>query len=182
MDYGLVFALIGSVIAVVIPGVSSGLGIQYASVVSAGAMTEDPRNFGRFLVLLALPGTQGIYGFVICFLILQKVGAPEVRMALHTGDVEFPEQPFDGPTVVITHHLPALKSIAPRYANDPLNPAFASRLEGVIESYRPTLWIHSHTHDPCDYELSQTRIVCNPRGYPGEYGRAGFKPDFTVMV
>jgi predicted phosphodiesterase len=92
------------------------------------------------------------------------------------------EQAFDGPTVVITHHLPALKSVAPRYANDPLNPAFASRLEGVIESYHPTLWIHGHTHEPCDYELFRTRVVCNPRGYPGEYGRAGFKTDLTVAV
>ncbi len=71
---GLVLALAGCVLAVVIPGVSSGLGIQYAGQVSAGAMTEDPKNFGRFLVLLALPGTQGIYGFVIGFLILQKIG------------------------------------------------------------------------------------------------------------
>lgn len=92
------------------------------------------------------------------------------------------EQPFDGPTVVITHHLPALKSIAPRYANDTLNPAFASRLEDVIERYQPALWIHGHTHEPCDYELFGTRVVCNPRGYPGEHGRAGFKPDFTVVV
>jgi Icc-related predicted phosphoesterase len=71
---------------------------------------------------------------------------------------------------------------APRYANDPLNPAFASRLESLIEEYQPALWIHGHTHDPCDYELFRTRIVCNPRGYPGEHGHAGFKPDLTVVV
>jgi Icc-related predicted phosphoesterase len=75
-----------------------------------------------------------------------------------------------------------LKSIASRYANDALNPAFASRLEGMIERYQPALWIHGHTHDPCDYKLFRTRVVCNPRGYPGEYGRAGFKPDLTVVV
>ena len=111
---------------------------------------------------------------------------PEDSVVLHEASrtwlVRQLEQPFDGPTVVITHHLPALKSIAPRYANDPLNPAFASGLEGVIESFHPALWIHGHTHDPCDYELFQTRVVCNPRGYPGEFGRAGFKPEFTVVV
>lgn len=74
MDIGLVLALVGAVIAVALPGYSSGLGIQYVGQVSAGAMTEDPKNFGRFLVLLALPGTQGIYGFVVAFLILQKTG------------------------------------------------------------------------------------------------------------
>ena len=85
-------------------------------------------------------------------------------------------------TVVITHHLPALKFIATGYANDSLNPAFASRLEDAIERYQPTLWIHGHTHEPCDYELFRTRVVCNPRGYPGEYGRGGFTPDLTVVV
>ncbi|MDZ7769968.1 MAG: metallophosphoesterase [Woeseiaceae bacterium] len=91
-------------------------------------------------------------------------------------------QAFDGPTVVITHHLPASTSIAKRYASDPLSPAFASRLEGLIEKYQPALWIHGHTHDACNYELFRTRIVCNPRGYPGEYGNAGFRPDLTVVV
>lgn len=111
---------------------------------------------------------------------------PEDSVVLHEASrawlVRQLEHAFDGPTVVITHHLPALKSIAPRYANDALNPAFASQLEDVIERYQPALWIHGHTHDPCDYELFQTRVVCNPRGYPGEYGRAGFTPALTVVV
>jgi hypothetical protein len=62
---------------------------------------------------------------------------PEDSVVLHEASrtwlVRQLEQPFDGPTVVITHHLPALKSIAPRYASDPLNPAFASRLENECE-------------------------------------------------
>ncbi|HEX7074359.1 MAG TPA: metallophosphoesterase [Hyphomicrobiaceae bacterium] len=111
---------------------------------------------------------------------------PEDSVVLHEASRAWLErqleQAFDGPTVVITHHLPALKSVAPRYANDALNPAFASRLEGLIDEYQPALWIHGHTHDACDYELFRTRVVCNPRGYPGEYGHAGFKPDLTVTV
>jgi Icc-related predicted phosphoesterase len=87
-----------------------------------------------------------------------------------------------GPTVVVTHHLPASSSIAKRYADDPLNPAFASRLEGLIEAHQPTLWVHGHTHEPFDYELFGTRVVCNPRGYPGEQDRIGFRPDLTVVV
>lgn len=89
---------------------------------------------------------------------------------------------FDGPTVVISHHLPAAPSIARRYDNDPLNPAFASRLEDVIESFRPALWIHGHTHVPCDYEIFGTRVVCNPRGYPGETMASSFRPDLVVDV
>jgi Icc-related predicted phosphoesterase len=106
----------------------------------------------------------------------------ELHEASRTWLVSQLEQAFDGPTVVVTHHLPASTSIATRYANDPLNPAFASRLEGLIENYQPALWIHGHTHDACNYELFRTRIVCNPRGYPGEYDHAGFKPDLTVVV
>lgn len=89
---------------------------------------------------------------------------------------------FDGPTVVLTHHLPAATSVAKRYANDPLNPAFASRLDDVIEKYRPDLWIHGHTHVPCDYELFDTRIVCNPRGYPGERRDSRFQAGQFVAV
>jgi len=74
MNIGIVYALTGAAIAVAISGLSSAMGISYVGQASSGAMAESPKNFGRFLVLLALPGTQGIYGFVIGFLILQKIG------------------------------------------------------------------------------------------------------------
>jgi V/A-type H+-transporting ATPase subunit K len=74
MDYGIALALAGSAIAVAIPGISSAKGVGLVGQASAGAMIEDPKNFGRFLILLALPGTQGVYGFVIGFLIMQKIG------------------------------------------------------------------------------------------------------------
>ena len=89
---------------------------------------------------------------------------------------------FGGPTVVVTHHLPASPSIDSRYKNDVLNPAFASRLEDVIEEYQPDLWIHGHTHVPCDYEIFGTRVVCNPRGYPSESSARGFSADLVLEV
>ena len=92
------------------------------------------------------------------------------------------EQKFDGPTVVVTHHLPAALSIAEKYTNDVLNPVFASRLEGIIEKYRPDLWIHGHTHVACDYEVFGTRVVCNPRGYPSESSAEGFSPGLVVEI
>ena len=42
------------------------------------------------------------------------------------------------------------------------------------------LWIHGHTHTLFDYCVRGTRVVCNPRGYPGE--RTGFRPDWTVEI
>ena len=90
--------------------------------------------------------------------------------------------PFVGPTVVVTHHLPAAGSIAKRYASDPLSAAFGSRLEDVIRTHSPELWIHGHTHVPCDYVLGSTRVVCNPRGYPGESDSSGFNPALMIEL
>jgi len=63
-------ALIGVAIAVVIAGFGSAIGIGIAANMSIGAMHEHPDLFPQFLLLSALPGTQGIYGFVAGFLII----------------------------------------------------------------------------------------------------------------
>lgn len=71
--------------------------------------------------------------------------------------------------IVVTHHAPTSLSIHPRYANpNELNSAYASDLATFIETHRPALWFHGHMHDPCDYTIYNTRVVANPRGYPGE--------------
>jgi len=82
--------------------------------------------------------------------------------------------------VVVTHHAPAAASIAPRFVGKPLNAAFASRLDDLIENGRPSLWVHGHTHSSFDYRLGQTRVLCNPRGYPGE--NPYFQPGLVVEV
>lgn len=92
------------------------------------------------------------------------------------------EKEFAGPTIVVTHHLPAAPSVASQFLNDPLNPAFASRLEGLIEKFQPALWVDGHTHVACDYEIFGTRVVCNPRGYPSEYSNKGFTPELVIEV
>jgi predicted phosphodiesterase len=111
---------------------------------------------------------------------------PEDSVELHEASKVWIEgqlkQPFSGPTVVVTHHLPAAMSVAKQYANDPINPAFASNLEDLFEAYCPDLWIHGHTHVPCDYELFDTRVVCNPRGYPRESNKVGFREDLIICV
>jgi Icc-related predicted phosphoesterase len=53
---------------------------------------------------------------------------------------------------------------------------------GGIEKYRPELWIHGHTHVPCEYELFDTQVVCNPGGYPGENRHSDFRDDLVVSV
>lgn len=80
--------------------------------------------------------------------------------------------PFDGPTVVVTHHAPHPLSVHPKYAEDPVTPAFVSDLSSLIDRAQPDLWIHGHVHQPFDYVVGKTRIACNPRGYGLE------NPDF----
>ncbi len=88
MVSGLFIALAGVTSAVVFSGIGSSIGIGLAAQVAAGAMSEDPKAFGKYLLLLALPGTQGIYGFVIAFLWLLKLGimaANPVTLTIETG-------------------------------------------------------------------------------------------------
>jgi len=58
----------GIALAVSIAGIGSAIGIGYAASAAAGVMSEDSKDFGKYLILVALPGTQGIYGFVIALL------------------------------------------------------------------------------------------------------------------
>ena len=90
----------------------------------------------------------------------------------------------DGPTVVVTHHAPARRSIHPRYAGSLLNACFVSDATRLLGGDRASLWIHGHTHDSFDYDVAGTRVVCNPRGYAkdGANENPSFDAGFTVDV
>jgi predicted phosphodiesterase len=93
-------------------------------------------------------------------------------------------QPFDGPTVVVTHHAPSPRSIHPRFAGSLLNGCFVSNLERLMGAERVALWIHGHTHDSFDYTVRGTRVLCNPRGYVVQdmSENAAFDPSLVVEV
>lgn len=71
---GPMLVILGAALAVGFSGSGSAWGIALANEAAAGIMTEDPKKFGYALVLLALPGTQGIYGLLVGVLALQKAG------------------------------------------------------------------------------------------------------------
>ena len=67
MITGNVFALMGA-------GIGSAMGVGIAGQAAAGVLAEDPKKFGKTLILQALPGTQGIYGLLMAFLIFIRIG------------------------------------------------------------------------------------------------------------
>ena len=71
---GVPMALLGAVLAALMAGIGSAIGVGMAGEAAAGALTEDPSKFGKVLILQLLPGTQGIYGLLIAFLTLSNIG------------------------------------------------------------------------------------------------------------
>lgn len=73
MDIGISFAIGGAAFAAFLAAAGSAWGIAVAAEAAGGVLTEDPDKFGRLLVMVALPGTQGFYGFLGAFYIMMKI-------------------------------------------------------------------------------------------------------------
>ena len=73
-NMGVALALLGAAIAALFAGVGSAIGVGIAGQAAAGVVSEDPNKFSKVLVLQVLPGTQGIYGLLIAFIIMVKIG------------------------------------------------------------------------------------------------------------
>lgn len=101
-----------------------------------------------------LPDFQEIEGFKDWVLPENKRFQAFLQKNLQEGDV------------VLTHYLPSYRSVVPRYKGSQLNDFFITEMDPLIIDRGPALWIHGHTHFSFDYQISRTRIVCNPRGYP----------------
>ena len=71
---GLAIAIVGAAVSAFLAGTGSAIGIATAAQTADGVLSEDPEKFGRLLILVALPGTQGIYGLLGTFLVIIKLG------------------------------------------------------------------------------------------------------------
>lgn len=90
----------------------------------------------------------------------------------------------DRKKVVITHHLPSVKSITESF--------YETRGIGYVYNYASddmeeflnlsNLWIHGHTHDSVDYEENGCRIVSNPRGYHKYEENNNFNPELIIDI
>lgn len=123
-----------------------------------GATMWFPRKIGE-------PGTPAVGESAVNDFFLIRGFVPDVyeHNKLHVEWLRSEIKPGD---VVVTHHMPSHRSVHEKYKDDPLNKYFVCDMEDVIMKQKPTAWIHGHTHYSFDYHVGETRIVCNPAGYP----------------
>lgn len=85
--------------------------------------------------------------------------------------------------VVVSHHMAHEAAVAPQYKGDAFNHFFVMDCgQEIIQRVAPKLWVHGHTHVSFDGVVGNTRIVCNPRGYPREHDAGPFNPDLRIEL
>ena len=91
-------------------------------------------------------------------------------------------EPFDGPTVVVTHFAPSLQSADPRYGLTPGTAGFCNALDDLLPL--ADVWLHGHLHCAIDYRdaSGRCRVVANPLGYADKGEQAAFKPRWLIEV
>jgi V/A-type H+/Na+-transporting ATPase subunit K len=81
MTIGVALTILGAALAAILSGLGSAKGVGLVGNAAAGAISEDPTLFGKVLVLQILPGTQGLYGFLAAFMIMNNITADMTLMA-----------------------------------------------------------------------------------------------------
>lgn len=85
-------------------------------------------------------------------------------------------EPFEGKTVVVTHHAPL---IPPSHSSGShLDASFSNSWVDLVE--QADLWLYGHTHLSADFTIGRCRLVSNPLGYRGE--ETGFDGDLLIRV
>lgn len=80
---GNALALTGAALAMFLAGIGSGIGLSISGGASAGVLTEKPERYGLNFIMVVLPGTQGFYGFLGGFMVLQNLGFFDVSYKIH---------------------------------------------------------------------------------------------------
>lgn len=112
---------------------------------------------------------------------------PEDAVMLHEESVAWLDaklaEPFDGETMVVTHHAPSLHCVPEMWRADRFTCAYASRLDWLIEKYQPSAWIWGHIHDPVEpFRMGRTLMVSNPRGYAPDHLNPRFDPNMVIEI
>lgn len=89
-------------------------------------------------------------------------------------------EPFEGPTVVVTHFAPSLASADPRYGLQPGTAGFCNVLDDLLA--QADLWLHGHLHCRHDYRVGRCRVVANPLGYADKGEQQGHDPQAVITL
>lgn len=109
-------------------------------------------------------------------------GIQESYMHLNSDLRKWLNQELTSDDIVITHHIPSTLGISDRWKGSQTNCFFFADFDDLITEKQPKLWVFGHTHDPCDKMHGNTRLVCNPLGYPLESRGPGFEVNKIVEV
>ena len=106
---GLALALLGAGLAAVLSGIGSAKGTGLAGEAGTGLLCEDPSKFGKVMILQVIPGTQGLYGLVVWFFAIFRMGllSGTLPRADHRpGDAVFRGLPAYGAGRPVLRHRP----------------------------------------------------------------------------
>jgi Icc-related predicted phosphoesterase len=93
------------------------------------------------------------------------------------------DEPFDGKTVVVSHHSPGNALRRRGRHGDRVEAAYWANLEHMIGHHnKANLWLHGHVHQNWDYIINETRVVCNPFGYYENGENGGFDKDLIIEI
>ncbi len=93
----------------------------------------------------------------------------------HSEYIKMMYENIPGKKVIVTHFLPADACTHPRFIGENLlNKYFANSMDAWISGLSNTTWMFGHTHEAMDFMLGDTRMVCNPQGYPHEYNKFNY--------
>lgn len=107
--------------------------------------------------------------------------------ALHRESLAFLQetlqQPHDGPTVVVTHHVPTCLNYPEKFKGDAFNEAFAVELFDFIAENGPDGWIFGHNHNNLpEFAIGKTRMLTNQLGYVAKGENIGFSGQKTCTL
>jgi predicted phosphodiesterase len=89
----------------------------------------------------------------------------------------------DKQCVVVTHHGVSKRCVHPKYTEDLLNYAFYSDLDAfILNNDNIKYWVSGHTHDSYDFEIGDTRVLCNPFGYYMQCENRNFNPHLVLEI
>jgi len=121
--------------------------------------------------------------------------SPTDALAIHAQSRQWLKvelsKPFDGKTVVVTHHGPDPNSVHEKFKDDLLSAAFVNDLGDLLQG--ADLWVHGHVHDSFDYQIGRCRVIANPAGYvlnrrslkdmrEAQFENSDFNPRLTVEL